>query len=137
GMINQISKTIFKNLSIVCVNLGMIKPVWKVPFNKSFPSKFNGIGKHKMVHMMSNTNINYNYYENDCNQILEINCRDGLMSMGIILPKELEFEQPKLDFSELTSLIKNMKSTRINKICIPIFTQQIKIRLSNIMNQIN
>lgn len=133
GKIQQISEKIIEKAQILCINLAIIKPIWKIPFSKIIDSNFIGSQPHK-VKMLVDTDCQHEYHEDNLNQILELKCANNIMSMGIILPKELVVPEIN-DGEELNALLKNLKQTHIEEIRIPAFTQQIKMKLTNVLYQ--
>jgi len=132
GMIHPISNKIFGKTDITMLNIGLIKPIWKKPFDTSFDGKFISI-KNKIVRMLGQIDSEYEYFEDNLSQMIEIPCLGNFMSMGIILPKDLL--APSVTFDEINVMIKNLKRTNINELHIPAFTQQVKIKLSNLLYQ--
>lgn len=132
GTVYPVSHKIIAKAQIICVNVGFIKPIWKQPFDKTFDGKFVGV-KTKIVRMLGQVDSQYDYYEDNLNQIIEIRCAGDVMSMGIILPKELVI--PEINYEQINALVKNLKMSFIDEIRIPAFTQQIKIKLTNLLYQ--
>lgn len=132
GTVQQISVKIIEKAQILCINLALFKPIWKFPFIKIIDSKFMG-WKQQKVRMLVDTDCQHEYYEDNLNQIVELKCANNVMSMGIILPKELVI--PEINNEELNSLLKNLKQTHIEEVRIPAFTQQIKMKLTNVLYQ--
>ena len=133
GTIAPISKKVIENSDMLCATVGYIKPIWKQPFDKSFDSKFKLLdGRYKLARILSKNDGQFDYCEDNINQIVEIRCVDKL-SMGIILPKE--FIEPNIKNIDLSTYTKQLKPTAIEQLCIPSFTEQIKIKLSNVLYQ--
>jgi len=133
GTISPISKKVIENADILCSTIGYIKPIWTQPFEKSFDTKFKLLdGRYKMARMLSQNDGQFDYCEDNINQILEIKCVDKL-SMGIILPKD--FVEPNVKNIDITTYIKELKPTSLDQVCIPSFTEQIKIKFTNILYQ--
>lgn len=132
GTIEPLSGKVLAKTQILCVSLAMIKPIWKQPFDKTFDAKFNGI-KSRTVRMLGQVDKQYEYYEDNLNQIIEFKCQGDIYSMGIILPKE--FVIPGINHDEFNNLVKNIKTTHLDEVVIPAFTQQIKIKLTNLLYQ--
>lgn len=134
GTVNPISPKIFEKASqkMICANIGLFKPIWKISFNKSFDSKFMGTEKNRIVRMLGQIDTQHAYYEDNLNQYLELKLLGDKIVMGIVLPKEMVI--PELNFDELTMLLKHIKPTFINEVIIPVFTQQIKLKLTTMLN---
>jgi len=132
GLIQPISRKVIEKAQILGVNIGIIRPNWKIPFEKTFDSKFIG-SRSRIVRMLGQIDQYYEYYEDNLRQIIEIKCTNDTMSVGIILPKELT--KPSVTIDEMNELIKNLKTTFVDEIRIPAFTEQIKMKLTNIFYQ--
>lgn len=132
GTIYPISYQIISKAQIICVNIGYIKPIWKQPFDKTFDDKFIGF-ENKIVRMLGQVDKQYEYFEDNLNQIIEFRCIGDTMSMGIILPKGLVI--PEISYEQFNTLVKNLKMTCIDEVRIPTFTQQIKMKLTNVLYQ--
>lgn len=129
-----ISRKVLESTDLLCVTIGYVKPIWKMPFDKIIDAKFLHLdGNQKITKMLLKYDGTYDYYEDSENQVIELKCVDDKMSMGIILPKD--FTEPIIKHSELIVCIKELKPTAIDELCIPCFTDQVKIRLSNILYQ--
>jgi serine protease inhibitor len=132
GMVHPISEKIIAKAQIICANIGLIKPIWKQPFDKTFDGKFVGT-KTKVVRMLGQVDSQYEYFEDNLNQVIELRCAGDVMSMGIILPKQLVI--PEINYEEFNALIRNLKVTYIDEIRVPAFSQQIKMKLTNLLYQ--
>ncbi|AYV80960.1 MAG: serpin [Harvfovirus sp.] len=130
GIIQPISTKVIERAQILGISLGLFKPTWKLPFSKIIDSQFEGNILQK-VRMLVNVDCQMEYYEDNVNQLLELKCADGIMSMGIILPKEHVI--PEINYEEYTTLVKNLKLVNIEEVRIPAFTQQIKIKLTHVL----
>ena len=129
-----ISRKVLEAADLLCVSIAYIKPIWKIPFDKIVDGKFSLLNNdQKLVKMMLKYDGTYDYYEDSDNQVIELKCIDDKLSMGIILPKD--FTEPIIKHSELIVSIKELKPVAIDEFCMPCFTDQIKIRLSNMLYQ--
>ncbi|AYV84846.1 MAG: serine proteinase inhibitor [Hyperionvirus sp.] len=132
GMVLPISMGVMERAQVLCINLGVFKPIWKFKFDKIIDSKFIG-GAINKVKMLVGLGGWHEYCEDSLNQIVELRCLGDVMSMGIILSKELVI--PEIDGDEMNSLLKNLKRTLIEEVRIPVFTQQVKMKLTNVLFQ--
>lgn len=132
GAVHPISYRIIAKTQIVCINIGFIKPIWKQPFDKTFDGRFIGL-KNRIVRMLGQVDNQYEYFEDNLNQIIEFRCMGDVMSMGVILPKELVI--PEINYEQFNSLVKNLRITYIDEVRIPAFTQEIKMKLTNVLYQ--
>jgi serine protease inhibitor len=134
GKILPISQKVIENADILCITAGYIKPIWKIQFNGLVEAKFKLLdNKTKMVRMLQVNDGQFDYYQDNFSQILEMKFSDDKISMGIILPKELI--EPIIKNSELMSCIKDLRPATVDELYIPCFIQQMKIRLSNLLYQ--
>lgn len=134
GVIAPISKKIIDNANVLCLSAGYIRPKWKISFTKVIESQFKKLDNtHKLVKMLNIMDTQFDYCEDNFMQMIEFKCIGEKLSMGIILPKELN--EPTIKASELISCIKELRPTMFDEVSIPTFVQQMKIRLSNIIYQ--
>jgi hypothetical protein len=132
--IAKVSLQVIQNANIVCLTVGIIKPQWKYAFTDMVKSKFYLLnGKSRDIYMMGINNMQYDYYENNLFQMIEIGCNQNNLVMGIVISKNLQ--QPNINVKTICKYIKELKKTLINELYIPVFTQQMKIRLSSIIAQ--
>lgn len=127
--IHPISSKIINKAQIISLNCGFIRPIWKQPFDKTFNSKF----MNRNITMMGQVDCQYDYAEDNLLCLLELRCLDDIMSMGICMAKESVV--PEITYEQITSLMKNLKVTYLAEIRIPTFSQQIKMKLTNLLYQ--
>jgi serine protease inhibitor len=136
-VVHKVSSKIIAKAEVIALNCGFIRPIWQKPFGKIFSSKFFG-RTNRIVKMMGQIDGKYDYYEDDLFRLIEFKCipdasGTNTMSMGVILGKNTE--TPELSLDRLVSLMKNLKSTCINEVRIPCFSQQVKMKLTNLLYQ--
>lgn len=133
GLIGPISKNIIGRANILCTSFLYIKPEWAIPFEKSVDGTFNG----NPCKYLTQHDTTHEYFEDNIYKLTEFVLKGNIMSMGIIKTKSREHAH---NFNELTSneiniMIKNLKPQALNRIMIPIFTQQIKLKLTNLLTK--
>lgn len=96
------------NDNIILINAIYFYSQWKHPFNKQMtkPEIFNGL-KQKQVQMMNQSDMTHNYFEDNENQILEMNYKDESFAMGIILPKGSQL--PVISYEQFQYYIQYLK----------------------------
>lgn len=142
GSLLSVSKKVLEDADMICMTLAYINPSWIIPFDRNIDMKFKQLGDDNLVRlvtMMNQTKHKYKYFEDELNKIIEIPCiydnrnNDNKLAFGIILPNE--HVEPVIKINQLTTYIKQMKYELIENLLIPEFTQQMKIRLSNVLYQ--
>lgn len=129
-LIQPISNKIIAKGKIISLNCGFIKPIWKEPFDKIFDSKFIG-NTTRIIKTLGQIDHHYEYYEDNFNQLIEFRCIGDILSMGIILPKE--YIEPNITYEQISLMMKNIKMTYLDEVRIPVFTEQIKMKLTNVL----
>ena len=133
GTVEPISERILERVKILGITAGVIKPGWRIPFDV-VEKRFQTQGApRRPARMLAQLDQKYPYYEDHRHQIIEIPCTGDALVMGVILPKESAI--PDVSPDELNIAIKNLKVTNIAEVMIPIFTQRIKIKLTNLLYQ--
>ena len=122
------------NLDITCLTVGLLRTVWKVPFDRVVKGKFYGKVITIKSMMYSNKKV-YNYYEDQTNQVIEFDLYDGILSMGIVLPKQNKGILPQLSQNDYETISESIKPTQLQDVAIPEFKVQSKIRISNILKK--
>lgn len=120
-----------ENLDITCLTVGLLRTVWKVPFNKIINMNF---GKN-VVKMMVSQKENYKYYEDINHQCIELDFYDNILSMGIILPKQNIKFAPNINSHDFETILNSLKPTILSEVAIPEFKVQSKVRNSNILKE--
>ena len=130
---NIIKKDHILNLSISCISVGLLRTVWKEPFQKVTRGAFMGPKNNVVVPMMMSQNKVFPYYEDTNNQIVELELFDNSLVMGIILPKNNNRKLSAILYEDCESYIENLKPTKLLEIIIPEFRINSKMRISNIL----
>lgn len=130
-----------KNLDTTCLSVGVLRTVWKTPFEKIILHTFKGkeIANKQFMYNSSKT---YDYFEDNIAQLIELPMYDNILSMGIILPKtdinmshNSKIQLPQIGIKEFNLYISNLKPTNLDEVAIPKFNQHSKIRISSIFKK--
>ena len=132
-----------KKMNTTCLCVGLLRTVWKIPFdrilkrpfNKNVNSTVNNIKKIRELEFMYNSGKAYNYFEDNTSQIMEIPFYDNTINMGIIMPKDNPQVLPKFGLKDFDVFISNMKMTIMDEVLIPKFVQHSKMRISSILKK--
>ena len=137
GMIkNVIQPTMLTNNNILeIINTIYFYSHWKQPFPVSNTKMdiFNGINKQQIM-MMAQLNKKHRYFEDNYNQILEMDYIGDLFTMGFVLPKS-QYNDAMITHEQFEYYIKNLKETPINVIKIPKFKHETKYRIDNLFKK--
>jgi serine protease inhibitor len=121
---------------IMPVNAFSLRTVWKSQFNPTLTSSrqffnisLNNASTVSNQLMMSSHNQKIHYYEDNLNQLVELEFINGDFSMGFILPKSRI--RPDVDLKMMNSYISSMKITEMSVVSIPKFTQKNKYKLGS------
>lgn len=108
---------------------------WKYPFNPAYTKReeFYGISK-QVVNMMSQSNTSHRYFEDNINQVLEMDYSDGKFSMGIILPKS-QYREAIISNEQFSYYISQLKEKEIELIKIPKFKHETSYRIDNLFKK--
>ena len=119
---------------LVC---GVIHPIWASPFDRISKGTFNNnIHQARQIQYLHSIGKTYGYYEDTEKQILEINCANNSMMMGIVLNREHATDYV-LDDTKLHFYISNIKESVLEEVKIPIFKQDHKIRFTKTLKESN
>lgn len=122
-----------KNLTVTCLCIGILRTVWKVPFEKIIKLVFNNVSQKEFLY---NNGKTYDYYEDNLVQLIELPLYDDILTMGIVLPKSnQDTSLPNLTLKDFDLYTSNLKSINIDEIAIPKFNQHSKIRISSIFKK--
>lgn len=136
---NVIKPSNIVNMDIICLSVGLLRTVWKQPFDKVIKSTFispTNTGTEKInVDVMCSIGKTFDYYEDNDMQILENKLFDNILTMGIILPKKYNKKIPSISISYFHSFVNKLKPTILNEVTVPKFSQQCKLRLSSIFKK--
>lgn len=134
-MKNMVTPDNLHNIDIILLNSTLITPTWSIPFHYNEKGTFtNDNSPSKCNFMVSNGNT-YDYYTNEHFQLLELNCSNNNLSMGIVLSKKTSLL--KLSPDMIHYYIPKLKSTLLHKVKIPIFQTISKIRYTNFLKHTN
>lgn len=136
GMINNIMNPDILNKSmikIICASY--FHSVWQNPFSVANTKQmvFNGITK-KTVMMMTQQSEIHRYFEDGKNQILEMDCSDGIFTMGFILPKS-QYMDPIITHDQFEYYVQNLKDTYINILQIPKFKHNSNYKIDGLLKK--
>jgi len=143
GMIRDIIKPSMINLntSLMLVNTLYFYSKWKKSFNSQLTKKmiFNGIQQKSQIDMMKQNDIKTRYFENDINQILELDYQDESFCMGFILPKQVDVTKsikiPDVVHDEFEYYISELQETKINTLQIPKFKHESRYKIDNLFKK--
>ena len=119
------------DLDMMLINTININPIWEYEFDSIVNSDFYISDSDKYsTNFLRGFNMPFSYYENENVKLVEIPLIKNISMMGIIIQKtkNIEFEKLKLYISQL-------KKTVFKEILIPMFTQQFKIRYTDILKE--
>src|SRR5690606_2407764 len=108
---------------------------WKVPFDPletKIRPFYSMVQKH--IPMMSKTYDLCDYYDDNMNQVLELQYADEEFFMGFILPKN--GSEPVINQEQLEFYFNKLKPTHMNLIQIPKFKQQSKFKVDNLFRRL-
>jgi leukocyte elastase inhibitor len=108
---------------------------WRIPFDATQTKNRLFYGQpHRNIPMMTKPHESCEYYEDNVNQILELQFGDDEFSMGFILPKnsgDLSINHEQIEF-----YIKKMRTTNMGMIQIPKFKQQSRFKVDNLFRRL-
>lgn len=118
---------------LVISNAIYFKGKWDIEFDKKNTQDRDfkapaGTIKVPTMAMYPKRNENYNYFENDNLQALELPYKDKELSMIVLLPKEeygLTNLEKDMDFEKLNEWTSNLRSTKVDEIYLPKFEFEI------------
>ena len=130
----SINNVTLNNSLVSLINYSYIKPEWFHPFNKKVVDVFlyRNSNKIKQEYMECDDDL-FGFYEDQDNQIVELKCEGDNLVMGIILSKNNSI----LDEKQMNFYMRNIKPTQLNKVLIPIFKIQTKLRYNSFLQQTN
>jgi len=125
---NMITNSIkYNQINIIMLSAIVYKLNFQVPFNEIKTDIFYG-EKNRKIEMLYQYNTLHKYYEDNINQILEIDLDNNNFKFGIILPKNNS--QLSIGYEQLEYYISKLSEKSINCI-IPKFKQHTKYKLNN------
>ncbi len=141
GLIRNIisPNSITTNTMSILLNIIYFKSKWKYTFNKkeTKEDKFYVMNQNqiqtKIIPTMNMSNTKFNYYEDQHNQIIELDFKDEILTMGFVLGKKIL--SPTITSETLEKYIEKLNYTKINKLQIPKFKQKNKYSLIPLLKQ--
>lgn len=129
-MRNPISESTLQNLQLLFLTVGTINVIWTHPFDFIVDGIYRNIKtKYLVLHGKTNS-----YYEDNERQVLELKCeQDGNMLYGIILYKNNIIAESN---KNIQNYVEHLKQITLDEVKIPCFTQDYKIRLTNVLKNI-
>ena len=108
---------------------------WKESFNPSFTKleTFFGISK-ILVNMMTQSNKKHRYFEDNENQILEMDYFDEYFCMGFVLPKN-NYTEPIITFDKFKYYISFLNEQTIKILKIPKFKHETRYKIDNLFKK--
>ena len=133
------------NLQLMFLTVGIIEPIWENGFDEIVTDDFRSMKKKesKKIKYMKSFSKTYGYYQNHFFTILEIQCKNNQIVMGIIKKTPLtgldtynKYEGlERLNESTILHLISQLSNTVIDTVMIPMFEQNIKLRFNNCLKK--
>ncbi|QKF93965.1 serpin family protein [Fadolivirus algeromassiliense] len=136
GMINNIIQPAMLSQSLITlINTIYFYSKWKNQFNPSYTRQepFYGINK-LMVNMMSQNDKTHRYFEDDINQVLEMDYVDGQFCMGFILPKS-QYREAIVSNEQFNYYISQLQEKEISLVKIPKFKHETSYRVDNLFKK--
>ena len=122
--------------AMLLLNAVYFKADWKYPFNPSYTytGKFTGSTETKDVRFMTQTK-NFNYYENNNVQVVELPYKNDSTSAIVILPKDkidVDTYLKSLDDNELNTILAGFTSKRVS-LSLPKFEIEFETKFKDIL----
>lgn len=131
GIKNVLLSTTLSTIMCGVIDSTSIIFKWKHPFYKN--NTISGKFGNTHIRYLVQHNVTHNYYEDNINQIIEIDHQNNLLTFGILLPKN-KYDDPVLhSYDNLHNYITNMKMTMIDDCHIPMFKHESKYNLGNVI----
>lgn len=121
---NLLEPGMFQGINaVLLINVIYFYSKWKYSFDRrsTRPEIFNGITR-KQVPMMNLSDKKFRYFEDHMNQVLEMDYRDNVFTMGIILPKGSQM--PTLNFQQYIHYVNNLREQKISTLKLPRFRHE-------------
>jgi hypothetical protein len=118
-----------ENLQLMLMNVSIIEPKWIDYFDTIYDGYFNETIEMKYLYGLCKE---YEYYENSKMQILELTNENDILSFGFIISNN--DYKININEQEIKYNITQLKKCIMDKVKIPIFTKNYKIRLSSLIN---
>ena len=136
GKITKILDELNPDTVMLLINAVYFKADWQHPFNPSFTytGKFTGPTETKDVRFMTQTK-NFNYYENNNVQVVELPYKNDSTSAIVILPKDkidVDTYLKSLDDNELNTILAGFTSKRVS-LSLPKFEIEFETKFKDIL----
>ncbi len=136
GKITKILDELNPDTVMLLINAVYFKADWQHPFNPSFTytGKFTGPTETKDVRFMTQTK-NFNYYEDNNVQVVELPYKNDSTSAIVILPKDkidVDTYLKSLDDNELNTILAGFTSKRVS-LSLPKFEIEFETKLKEIL----
>ncbi len=136
GKITKILDELNPDTVMLLINAVYFKADWQHPFNPSFTytGKFTGPTETKDVRFMTQTK-NFNYYEDNNVQVVELPYKNDSTSAIVILPKDkidVDTYLKSLDDNELNTILAGFTSKRVS-LSLPKFEIEFETKLKDIL----
>ena len=136
GKITKILDELNPDTVMLLINAVYFKADWQHPFNPSFTytGKFTGPTENKDVRFMTQTK-NFNYYEDNNVQVVELPYKNDSTSAIVILPKDkidVDTYLKSLDDNELNTILAGFTSKRVS-LSLPKFEIEFETKLRDIL----
>jgi len=103
---------------------------WKYSFSQKYTRVEDFYGITKKVTMMTMTDIELMYNEDTQNKILEMDFRDGNLSMVFVLPKNGKLD---ISYEQFAYYVSRLEPTYFKLVRIPKINQQKKFKFNNVL----
>ena len=136
GKITKILDELNPDTVMLLINAVYFKADWQHPFNPSFTytGKFTGPTETKDVRFMTQTK-NFNYYEDNNVQVVELPYKNDSTSAIVILPKDkidVDTYLKSLDDNELNTILAGFTSKRVS-LSLPKFEIEFETKFKDIL----
>ena len=136
GKITKILDELNPDTVMLLINAVYFKADWQHPFNPSFTytGKFTGPTETKDVRFMTQTK-NFNYYEDNNVQVVELPYKNDSTSAIVILPKEkinVDTYLESLDDNMLNTILAGLKSKKV-RLNLPKFEIEFEKKFKDIL----
>lgn len=128
-------QVIDNNSSMILISTIFFYSKWKVPFDpmQTTSRPFFSLTQ-RNIPLMTKVYDEVDYYEDNVNQVMEMQFADEEFLMGIILPKN--HGQLVVNNEQISFYIKKLRPTHMNMIQIPKFKHQSKFKVDNLFRRL-
>jgi len=136
GMINNvINENMIKfPTKVVLINIIYFYSKWKSQFDPNLTKQETFYGNTIKANMMMQRDGRFNYFEDNINQVLEMDYDDGFFTMGFILPHKMTGDI-NLNNAQVEHYVQRLVPTEINILKIPKFVHEFKYKVDNIFRE--